>query len=43
MFDFQTISEESHLGTVRVVRDRMITQLDSKDEQWSWEDHIRTI
>jgi hypothetical protein len=41
LFDFQTISEVSQLGTVRAVRDGVLAELDSKD--WSWEEHVRTI
>ena len=42
LFDFQTISEESQLGSVRAVRDATIAQIDSRKE-WTWAQHVRTV
>ena len=39
LFDFQTISEASQLGTVRAVRDATLTQV----SDWSWDQHVQTI
>jgi hypothetical protein len=41
LFDFQTISEESQLGTVRLVRDTTIQTVSSVD--WDWNKHVKTI
>jgi hypothetical protein len=41
LFDFHTVSEESQLGTVRLVRDTTIQTLSSVD--WNWNKHVKTI
>ena len=41
VFDFQTISERSQLGTIRAVRDATLAEIESED--WEWKTHVKVI